>query len=445
MGFKISDAMTETATETVTETKGGDRMRDMSGLSESLRAELNESAPEMLSEIVMLLKGRHGEAGLNLAVSRLQTENVGENPFVRGVCPASQLPKPQPILKLWFGLYPRSVCLFIGETGAGKSSLLYNIAVHAALNLPLFDIPFGTGRPLRTLYIDPENSGNFAESQGGQCAVKLERIGMGKPEGLVFHDGTGVNLKNPAHCDALERLIRDERFDLAVLDPIANLFDTKDENDNSEAVRQMSALRKISRATGACIVAVHHTGKDPQGGLYGRGASSRLGAADVGMVFRCKSAVEEDDTISDSMRQRHDPCRLQIGKNRLEGRGSLYLKMAGDDRFDKIAFSDWKSRAADVLEPAAPKQARREALHLLRDAGEMSRQEILSELSEKRIGINVAEKSLTELAKEGVLLMRVGERGKKFYCLNSPQLELRGEEDAGFPPPLRSHSLDAFQ
>jgi RecA-family ATPase len=309
----------------------------------------------------------------------------------------------------------------VGETGAGKSSLLYNVAVHAARNEPLWGIPFGAGKPLTVLYIDPENAGNWEEGRGGNCAQKLERIGAGRPHHLYFHDGRGLNLSDPAHFGALTATVRALSIQVLIADPAVKMFGTRDENDNAEADKQMQLLTVLSRETGCAVILCHHTGKNTDGN-YGRGASSRLASADVGIVFRVRGEDEEtDDDVGagdgGDLRQRAATCRYQMVKNRLEGRGSLYLQMAGNDRFDRTDFAAWQQAAARRAGPAQSKSeiARVEIGHALMDGERHSREEILSLLSEEKIGRNAADEALQAMITEGRIVCITGPRNSKYY------------------------------
>jgi replicative DNA helicase len=344
-----------------------------------------------------------------------------DNPLLRGIISADRLPEPTSPPRIWFGLYQQAVVLLIGETGAGKSSLLYNIAIHAARNAPLWYIPFGLGRPLRVLYIDPENAGNFEEGRGGLCAVKIERIGQGRPTNLFFHSGRNLHLSNPGHIAWLSDYCRDEQIDLLILDPIATLFQTKDENDNAEAARQLATLIALSRETNTCVIASHHMGKDTTG-IYGRGASARLAAADVGLVLRCRGDEENvDDTYGGELCERSDLCRVQIVKNRLEGRASLYLRMAGKDRFDLSKAEEWQARKPSPPD-RTPKShlAKEEILLQLGDGNDHSRQDLHDVLHAEGFGRSAIDQALVELVTEGrIQSKREGRGGATSYRLAS--------------------------
>jgi hypothetical protein len=296
---------------------------------------------QLAREAMLALDKKHN--GLLEAVRMTRgKEEKPRRPFRDGVIQADQLPEGIPPTRLWFGLYPGSVVFLIGETGAGKSSLLYNLAIHIARNDPLWNVHFGAHRPLNVLYADPENAGNWKEGVGGVCAQKVDRINAGRPPTLRFHDWRDCDLMDTRTQEDLREYMREEQTEILLLDPIANIFGTKDENDNAEAAKQMKVLTAISRESGVCIILCHHVGKADMSN-YGRGATARLAAADVGMVLRVRSDIEDaDDDFTGELIPRDDVCRLQIVKNRWEGRASLYLKMTGEDQFQRVSQKEWK-------------------------------------------------------------------------------------------------------
>lgn len=380
-------------------------------LPDSLLATLNALPPDQIGPVLDAIQSRAPGA---IQAHRLTKETGPENPFTRGRMRSDEFPDTlTPIERLWFGFYKGCLSYLCGETGAGKSSLLYAIMVHAALNEPLWNVLFGLHHPLKILYIDPENSGNFDSGQPGLCLQKLQRIGHGKPVNLHFHDGQGVNLSKPAHSAALEDFVGNERYDVVVLDPIINLFGTKDENDNAEAGAQFAALKQLAKTTNAAICAVHHTGRDGSG-IFGRGATARLGASDVGMVLRVRGTQDEidDDYGVGELMPRNDFVRLQMVKNRMEpGKASLFLRMAGDDRFERVIFDDWKNAAQAGKSPAAPGasdvsklyQAKDEIQTLLADRRERDAKEIIEAMKSEGIGIVSAREALKELVEDKMI------------------------------------------
>src|SRR5579862_1586025 len=168
---------------------------------------LKEADGDLLKPLLRATLERFGPANVNTMLAMLGDGDTQANPFAAGLLAASEMPPANAPTPIWYGMYPGRVTFLVGESGAGKSSLLYNVAVYAAKCERLFDFNFL--RACRVLYVDPENSGNYrdGERDGGLCRMKIERIGKGQPDRLVFHDGRGVDLSNITHMAALEELI----------------------------------------------------------------------------------------------------------------------------------------------------------------------------------------------------------------------------------------------
>jgi hypothetical protein len=376
-----------------------------------------DTDPADIRAILDAIDETHGKGVTQAVILGRSDEDDILCTFAQGIINAYDVPSGEPPQKIWFGLYYNTIVLLNGETGAGKSSLLYNLAVYAAQNKPLFDVPFTLGRPVRVLYIDPENAGNWQAKTGGICGTKLDRIAGDREElkdfFLQFHDGRGIKLEDPRHLALVKRHIKDNQIDLVILDPIANLFATKDENDNSEAAKHMKALIELRQETGACIVICHHQGKGATTG-YGRGASARLSGADVGMMLNVRTDQEDevnDDYDPDNQAKRADVCRLRIIKNRVEdtAKASLFLAMAGDDHFRRVDFNVWKDTGKTATsEGNKEDQAKAKIISLLGDGTRRSADEIKKYLKsyadpKKQVGERNTSTALTALVQENVV------------------------------------------
>jgi len=254
----------------------------------------------------------------------------------------SQLSAGEPLEPLYMGIYAGGVTLLNGETGKGKTSLLYNILKAATTpDFPLWGVPFT--RPQKVLALDPENSDSIRHA-------RVERIGFGKEnDRLYWHNSETVNLKDKSHVKQLCAYLLENQFTGVSIDPIARLFQTANENDNAEANLEMGHLLYIARETGCWCFCVHHTGKGA-GDNYGRGASARLGAAHVGMTYRARS--DDPDEINDDwgVEIERSPfiARLQVIKDRFEGSTkSLFLRSCANgvpDTFERVAFEDYMAK-----------------------------------------------------------------------------------------------------
>jgi hypothetical protein len=396
------------------------------GLTDPVIAALRGLDPADLPQLIRELASRVGPERLRAAMAEVQHDADDLDPFSGGLICAADMPDARAPTPLWFGVYPAAVTLFVGETGAGKSSMLYNLAIHAARNAELFGIGFGLGRPVRVMVVDPENAGSYRATpvSGGLCAARLERINAGRPCDLWFHDGQNVNLSLAAHLVALEELVRAKQFDLVILDTISVLFRTDDENDNTEAVRQMNSLRDLARSTAAAIVAVHHTGKAAANATgmaahYGRGASARLALADVGMILRARAPSDDDDTYGRCARPRTDVCQLHIAKDRCGAFGttSLYIRMAGLDRFETVPIGEWRSARGGSSAASPSRSDRVEALILdaLSTRKSMKRQEIVGMAMAESISIRTTDKVLKALVGANQISVTTGCRGARIY------------------------------
>lgn len=361
-------------------------------------------------------------------------EKLGD-PFSAGMVAAKDLPEPQPVQRVWLGLYAATVHLMNGETGSGKSSFLYNLALHAARNEVLYGIPFGLGRPARVLYIDPENAGSYRYGalDGGLCMRKMRRI-LGAdqvpPPTLCFHDGEGMNLRHAWHLDWLRRAVKrgvgGEPFDLVILDTLVALFGLKDENDNAEGAAIASSIRSFSRDTGACVIAVHHTGKAAlsSGVLAGRGNSALPGGADVVSTFRRKGP-DPDETDEEyqgyAQSSTQYVCRLRLEKDRPAefGQGaSLYVRMLGDDRFARCSFADWKEAKRVEADSKAAK-ARNLILDYLKTKERVTQQEITDHCRQHDVGSRYAWDAVKELVEQQEIhMVRAGRGGACVYSLS---------------------------
>ena len=314
---------------------------------------------------------------------------------------------------LWFGLYRKALTYLAGETAAGKTSLIYNIALSAALNEPLWGVPFRAGRPLRVWYLDPEN----AEVQGHW---KVHKIGLGFPDTLIIDPATHCSLSELAWQQGFRDRIKREKYDLVILDPLVNLFSTEDENDNAEAVRQMAFLKSVALEFDCAILLVHHMGKMEVGaGAYGRGASARLASADVGLTWRSRAPRDEfDDTYVDEAGgvERSDQCRLRIEKNRLGRQGSLYLRMIGQDRFALASHEEWQGaggKSAGADRKSKLEQAVDAIQELTAQGGWRTRPEIIDALSVQGIGETNTDRAIKQLVRDELLVPDRSERNSK--------------------------------
>jgi len=254
-----------------------------------------------------------------------------------------------------------------GDAGLGKTTLLYNIAIRMARGEEFGG--FKPPRPLRVLYYDLETPDLLFRR-------KLHLISDNDPpEGLAFARSFSVS-------GALS-LAKEHGFDLIIIDTLNEAFETRAEEDNAEANRQMRELRRIVKDSGAAIVALSHMGKDPSAkGVYKlRGASARPAAADVVLNLEPYS----DDVV----------C-LEVVKNRwVGGNVKLYLRKAGEDQFEVAEVAGEDTATAE-------KQIREFIISIIPDEPTTIRtHEILSKAVESGFQRGTTEKVLSRMSQVG--------------------------------------------
>jgi RecA-family ATPase len=158
-------------------------------------------------------------------------------------------------------------CLFVGQSGIGKSSLAMQQAMLWALARPAFGIC--PSKPLRSLFVQAENDlGDIAEMfQGVWLGMKFP--GPESPD-IIRQVNENVIVRTItthtgyAFCEALRRLIDHYKPDLVWLDPLLSYIgdDISKQSVCSQFLRNW--LNPISKATGVIWMILHHTGKPPK-------------------------------------------------------------------------------------------------------------------------------------------------------------------------------------
>lgn len=154
-------------------------------------------------------------------------------------------------------------CLFVGQSGIGKSSLSVQAQISWAVGRSFFGI--APRHPLKSLVIQAENDdGDLAEmTQGVIAGLELAagEVELWKRNVVTIQDATHTG---EAFADNVRRLIeRHGRPDLVWFDPLLSFIgdDVSKQAVCSHFLRTL--LGPISIATGVAWMMVHHVGKPP--------------------------------------------------------------------------------------------------------------------------------------------------------------------------------------
>ena len=204
------------------------------------------------------------------------------------------LPEPPPMLIK--GLVPLDGITFVGgQSGAGKTFIVIDLAVSAASGEPFF------GHKVT----ERVGVAIFAAEGASTIASRVTVARNHKAQGEILPIawlGAVPNLADPKEVRAMVNRLRavDARFrafhgvrlGAVICDTLSASFSLADENDNSEAAKAIRAMKNLSDALRVVVLPVHHFGKAAETGL--RGASAwRAGCDTVLSVM-----ADRDNTTS---------------------------------------------------------------------------------------------------------------------------------------------------
>lgn len=151
------------------------------------------------------------------------------------------------------GLLPaRSIAILLGDSGLGKSPMMYQAALCVAAGLPFLGCETAKGR---VMIADFENG-------IGEMYELVERISRylglpGPPADLNFWSLNDCEPRFGQPGYSLLDILRDVRPTLAIVDSLGS-YDPDAEEKNSSATRMLKDFRLLARDCGTATVLVHH-------------------------------------------------------------------------------------------------------------------------------------------------------------------------------------------
>jgi len=221
----------------------------------------------------------------------------------------------KPIQVLWgFHLFKRAITAIIGDPGVGKTTFGYALGKSLCLNEAFLGIKAEC--PVSLIYLDMESSDSLVASRTNllyneQEIVMKNFIVYNNPEKYI----TDVK-------DDIVKMAKSQNINLLLVDNQTVAFNTRDENDNSEAAKQMKWLRKLTNDCNAAMVLFHHTNKANSSGMRkGTGAFARARLADVIINLELGDADKTDEFVLDTVKNRliEDKPRWNIHR-----KGAIY-------------------------------------------------------------------------------------------------------------------------
>jgi AAA domain len=246
------------------------------------------------------------------------------------------------------GLLPaRSVGIVVGDSGLGKSPLLYQAGICIAAGVPFLGYPVRRGP---VLYLDFENGLQDSLSMMRQLS---RHVGLEAPP--ADFDVWNFNDCSPSfgtEGHTVFDIFKFSRPTLIIIDSLS-AYQPEIEEKNSIATGVYKALRGVIRDFGTTVLGVHHIRKPStkpsespapledsdirQWFLQTRGPRSLINASDV------RLAVDVPGT-SVGIRNAHPAARSQIalvlrGFGRVHGEiGPVYIARAFDDEGEPVGY-----------------------------------------------------------------------------------------------------------
>lgn len=265
-----------------------------------------------------------------------QTPIVSEAPAIRtsrfGVRSASELHRRVEetgnTKYLIDGFIPQqSLTLAVGDSGLGKSPLLYQALMCVSAGLPFLGRSVVQGR---TLYMDFENGQNDVDGIVGQLAEFLSLKDV--PDNFQlwnFNDTTEYFVKNGNYM--IEDLVEEQKPSAIVIDPLNALFPGI-ERDSTNATEAYQTLRKMMSEHHCSVIGVHHIRKTESGTV-----SQSLEAANVRDWFQqargARALINGSDIRLGIDKAVNGVDLILRGFGRVKGEvGPIYIsRMYGDD------------------------------------------------------------------------------------------------------------------
>jgi hypothetical protein len=227
------------------------------------RAGFLASAPEYLRESANGLRGSHNDTSRRERLPLLLAREVGR-----------ELPNTLQILE--DVLCRGDVGVIFGEPEGGKTTCALHVAVSVATGTKC--LGQRTAR-CGVLYIAPESAGVRQRLHGTMRHYGIDDMPLAiVPAPIDLFDGLADVERIIEAAQTLEARTG-EKVRLIFDDTLAKSIGAADENASRDMGAVMQNLQHIADATGAAVLAIHHTGKDPSRG--GRGSSAIRAAVDV--------------------------------------------------------------------------------------------------------------------------------------------------------------------
>lgn len=207
------------------------------------------------------------------------------------------IPPPDPLVDGWLNL--DSMAVMYGPPKKGKSFVAIDMALCVASGNWWHRHKVVKGN---VLYVIAEGVRGIGKRVAAWSKVNNTAV----PENLIWLP-RAVSMLNPQWSGALATVAAHLQPSLVIIDTLNRSMAGGDENNSKDMGIVIAAADLIKRSTGACVLIIHHSGKDVSNGA--RGHSSLLGALDTELEVKSAEGLitvtnseQKDDAVSPPMR-----------------------------------------------------------------------------------------------------------------------------------------------
>ncbi len=251
---------------------------------------------------------------------------------------------------------PGNFVLIAGPPKAQKSFLLQEMLVSCATGGAFLGGTFTIPRPLRVFYLQAEMNDKLLRKRAKEMTFLT-----GEERALL---GTNFRISDRFHfilnedgvrktIDLIKADFPDAPPDIIAIDPLANVFDQENENDNAQLMRFLTGRIEVVRQAvnpSACVVLVHHATKktaedmsrDPFVAI--RGAGALRGYYDSAIVIFRESEESKARKIHFELRggDSPDPLVMELAAGRFQKVDTSFVSRSSAEQMLDAIDDAWR-------------------------------------------------------------------------------------------------------
>lgn len=256
------------------------------------------------------------------------------------------IPSRRSLVKGWLDM--NSLAMLYGRSGGGKSFTAIDMALHVVTGSWWYGAKVRKGT---VLYVVAEGATGIADRQ----TAWEKRNNHYTPVDGIFWLPRPVNLLDVVNASALATLAVELGVSMVVIDTLARSMSGGDENAGKDMSRVIEAADHIKTKTGACVLVVHHSGKDEAAGA--RGWSGIKGAVDTELELKSAENILILTTTKQKDGAELQPMRFTLvperwgcpecdGKGFLPDTGEECDRCDGDQEVGSVAIAKYTGQVA---------------------------------------------------------------------------------------------------